>query len=307
MANNSSLAEGKTPMLRINNRVILVQVLVVLFLCVNVMLIVTFFMKEVFYTTMRYIFFAHTLLSDCFILFTTNQILIINILRYPVHVWACLAMVFSSAVFTYTTPLTLTAMTLERYVAICMPLRHATLCSARGALQVIVLIYVLSVFPTSLVLAWFVTSVTSEVKRDLTFCSSEVFFLRQWQSHLRSVLNKVYFLIMFVVIAFSYVCIARVARAASGENKKSTRKGLSTVLLHAIQLLLCLIQLFCPMVEDAILQNNSEHYPNFRYSNYILFMLMPRCLSPLVYGLRDEKFFLALRHYLLCGLVKNKS
>ncbi|KAI9547878.1 hypothetical protein NQZ68_012895 [Dissostichus eleginoides] len=78
------------------------------------------------------------------------------------------------------------AMTLERYVAICMPLRHGELCSTRSAMHCILIIHGLSAVPL------------------------------------------------------------KVAKAASGENKKSTWKGLRTVILHAFQLLLCLIQLWGP-------------------------------------------------------------
>ena len=99
----------------------------------------------------------------------------------------------------------------------------------------------------------------------------------------------------------------KVAKAASGENKKSTWKGLRTVVLHAFQLLLCLIQLWCPFIEAAVLQIDFMLYINVRYFTYITFYLAPRCLSPLIYGLRDDKFFLALKYYALCGLYKKYS
>ncbi|XP_029963586.1 odorant receptor 131-2-like [Salarias fasciatus] len=306
MANNSSFTDGSTSRRRIDERVILVQVLVVVFLSINIMLIVTFFMKDVFYTTMRYILFAHALMSDCVTLFTTNLLLIFSFAGKPVHLWSCVTMFILTTVCNFLTPLTLTAMTLERYVAICMPLRHAELCSTRSTLQVFLIIYSLGLIPCFMNLLIFFVSVSSDFNKHMGMCQGEMFVVHEWQGHLRSAVNQFYFLVMFVIIAFSYIHITKVAKAASGENRTSSRKGLRTVLLHGFQLLLCLIQLFCPMVEAAILQTNIMLYKNFRYFNYIMFIVAPRCLSPLIYGVRDEKFFLALKYSILCGLLKNK-
>ncbi len=88
----------------------------------------------------------------------------------------------------------------------------------------------------------------------------------------------------------------KVAKAASGEDEKSTWKGLRTVILHAFQLMLCLIRLCCPFIESAIRQTNFMLFIQVRYFNYIMFSLAPTCLSPLIYGLRDETFFHALKN-----------
>uniref|UniRef100_A0A674EJC9 G-protein coupled receptors family 1 profile domain-containing protein n=1 Tax=Salmo trutta TaxID=8032 RepID=A0A674EJC9_SALTR len=56
-------------------------------------------------------------------------------------------------------------------------------------------------------------------------------------------------------------------------------------------LFLCLIQLWCLFMEAPILSIHLKLYNNMRFFDYIVFILAPRCLSPLVYGIRDEKFF----------------
>ncbi|KAM7399100.1 hypothetical protein PAMP_018392 [Pampus punctatissimus] len=309
MANNSLVVGGESLMRNVNYRVILVQVLIVIFLWINFLLITTFFMKDFFYTTMRYILFANTLVSDCLILIITNVLLIFTYFRLTMQMWFCLIFYLLSSLYTFVTPVTLTAMTLERYVAICMPLRHAELCSTRSALHCILLIHGLSLIPCVLILSIFFAFATQDIFYD-SVCSVEMFILHSWQRHLRSAVSQFYFLIMCITIVFSYIKIMKVAKAASGENKKSTWKGLRTVILHAFQLLLCLIQLWCPLIEAAVLQINFMLYINVRYFNYITFYLAPRCMSPLIYGLRDDKddkFFLALKYYALCGLYKNNS
>ncbi|XP_042337035.1 odorant receptor 131-2-like [Plectropomus leopardus] len=307
MANNNSLVGGGSSVRKINYRVILVQVLIALFLCINFLLIITFFMKDFFYTTMRYILFAVTLLSDCLIMIVTNFMLIFDYFHLTMQIWHCLIFYILSAVYTVVTPLTLTAMTLERYVAICMPLRHGELCSTRSTMHCIFIIHGLSSVPCFIVLSTFFASASNSVYTQYNACSAEILILQKWQGHLRSAVYQFYFLIMCIIIVFSYIKIMKVAKAASGENKKSTWKGLRTVILHAFQLLLCLIQLWYPFINNAVLQINFMLYINIRYFNYITFFLAPRCLSPLIYGLRDEMFFRALKYYALSGLYKKKS
>ncbi|XP_038549489.1 odorant receptor 131-2-like [Micropterus salmoides] len=306
MANNNSVIGGESLMRKINDQVILVQILVAAFLCINFLLITTFFMKAFFYTTMRYILFANTLLSDCLFLFMTDILLILSYFRFSIQLWLCLVIYIVLSLYTFVTPVTLTAMTLERFVAICMPLRHGELCSTRSSLRCILIIHSLSSVPCIIVLSIFFASATHRFYTQDIICSVETFILYSWQSHVRSAISQFYFLIMCITIVFSYGKITKVAKAASGENKKSTRKGLRTVLLHAFQLLLCLIQLWCPLIENAVLQNNVMLYVNVRYFNYITFILAPRCLSPFIYGLRDEMFFHALKYIVLCGLYKKQ-
>ncbi|XP_042270767.1 odorant receptor 131-2-like [Thunnus maccoyii] len=306
MADNNSLAGDESVMRKINDRVIIVQVLVSVFLCINFLLITTFFMKDYFYTTMRYILFANTLLSDCLFLIISDILLILNYFHFTIKMWLCLIIYIVLSLHTFVTPFTLTTMTLERYVAICMPLRHAELCSTRSTLQCILIIHSLSSIPCIFILSIFFASATHSFYTQNRICSSHMFMLRGWQGHLRSAISQFYFLIMCITIVFSYVKIMKVAKAASGENKKSTWKGLRTVVLHAFQLLLCLIQLWCPFIESAVLQIDLMLFINIRYFNYITFILAPRCLSPLIYGLRDEMFFHALKYYALCGLYKKQ-
>ncbi|XP_053279203.1 odorant receptor 131-2-like [Pleuronectes platessa] len=287
-----------------NDKFMLIQVFVVLFLCINLLLITTFFTKEVFYTTMRYVLFAVTLMSDCLLLFLTNILLLLTYYRYTIQMWLCLIMYIISSLYMFVTPVTLTAMTLERYVAICLPLRHAELCSPRSTLHGILIIHSLSSLPCIVFLSIFFASASYGSDTQGRTCSVEIFIIHRWQGHLRSAINQFYFLIMCITIVFSYVKIMRVAKAASGEDKKSTWRGLRTVGLHALQLLLCLIQLWCPFIESAVLQINLMLFIKVRYFNYITFILAPRCLSPLIYGLRDEMFFQALKKLPLCGLRK---
>ncbi|KAM9852874.1 odorant receptor 131-2-like [Aulostomus maculatus] len=297
MAGNNSLDGGESLLRKLNDRVISVQVLVSVFLSINVMLITTFCRKDYFYTNMRYILFANALLSDCLMLVLSNILLLMTYFDFKIQMWLCLVLFIVSSLYNCVTPVTLTTMTLERYVAICMPMRHAELCTTRRALHCVLIIHSLSSVPCITILSVFFASVSLSFLKQYRLCSVEMFIVHGWQSHLRSAISQLYFLIMVIIIMFSYIKIMKVAKAASGENKKSTFKGLRTVVLHAFQLLLCLIQLWCPFIEAAVMQIDFILYVNVRYFIYIAFSLVPRCLSPLIYGIRDEKFFHAMKYH----------
>ncbi|XP_018527213.1 odorant receptor 131-2-like [Lates calcarifer] len=303
-AANNSLVGTESLWRQINDKVIIVQILVMIFLCINILLIVTFFKNQCFYTTARYILFAVTLLSDSILLFMTNILVILHNFFLMVQVWLCVVICVVVLLYVTVTPVTLTAMTLERYVAICMPLRHGELCSTRSTMHCILIIHGLSSVPCIVILCTFFASASLSFYRQYQICSVEIFMLHMWQQHLRSAIYQVQFLIMCIIVIFCYVKIMKVAKAASGEDKKSTWKGLRTVILHGFQLLLCLIQLWTPFIEAAVLHSNFIIFKDLRYFNYIIFYLAPKCLSPLIYGLRDKVFFHALKHYASFGLYK---
>uniref|UniRef100_A0A3P8VW06 G-protein coupled receptors family 1 profile domain-containing protein n=1 Tax=Cynoglossus semilaevis TaxID=244447 RepID=A0A3P8VW06_CYNSE len=272
---------------------------VALFLCINILLIAIFFLKEAFRTTMRYMLFAASLLSDCLYLILSDLLLIMSFYRYPIHMWLCLIIYIGSSVTTFFTPFILTAMTLERYIAICMPLRHAELCTTRSALHCLLIIQGCSSVPCIIFLSIFSESLQHKFLRQSKVCAVENFILYTWQGHVRSAVSQFCFLLMCVIILVSYVKIMYVARLASAENRTSTWRGLRTVVLHGFQLLLCLLQFWCPFIEAAVFQIDFWLYVNVRYMNYIIFILAPKCLSPLIYGLRDETFFCNLKFKIL--------
>uniref|UniRef100_A0A665WJA3 G-protein coupled receptors family 1 profile domain-containing protein n=1 Tax=Echeneis naucrates TaxID=173247 RepID=A0A665WJA3_ECHNA len=294
---NTSLVGGKVLLRQINDRVLIVQMLVMVFLCINLLLISMFFKNESFYTTTRYILFAVNLLSDSFLLVVSDILLILVFFNLTFQVWLCVIICFVLIVYTTVTPVTLTAMTLERYVAVCMPLRHGEICSTRNTINCILIIHALSSVPSIFIFSAIFGSASVHFYQHYNVCSVEIFILFRW-----SAIYQLQFLIMCIILVFCYVKIMKVAKAASGEDKQSSRKGLRTVALHGFQLLLCLIQLWCPFIEAALFQISFNLFNNVRYLNFLLFYLAPRCLSPLIYGLRDEVFFQALKYYASFGI-----
>ncbi|XP_030256856.1 odorant receptor 131-2-like [Sparus aurata] len=302
MGDNSSWVGGEVR--QITDRLISVQVLVMMFLYINFLLILTFFKKKSFYTISRYILFAVTLLSDSFLLLISNVQFLLSYFNFTVQVWLCISISAMVILYSMVTPVTLTAMTLERYVAICMPLRHAELCSEHIHVHCILIIHGISSLPCIAVFSSFFASASLSSYKQHKICSPQMYMLHRWQDHMWSTVQQFYFLIMVIIIVFCYVKIMKVAKTASGDNKKSTWKGLRTVILHGFQLLLCLIQLWIPFIESYVLEINLSLFINVRFFNYVMFYLTPKCLSPLIYGLRDDIFFHALKKYAFLDVYK---
>lgn len=290
----------------LNEKIMLVQVLVGILLYVNCLMICTFIKKEAFRSDTRYILFAQTLFTDSALMVLTDLALIGNYFQYQIPCVPCVIACMLMSWLTLSTPLTLMAMCLERYVAICMRLRHSDISTTRTRLLGFVLILCLAAVPSLIFLFAFVSTVPLTFYSSQLVCNVQILFTHSWQAHTRAALFQLYFLFMTVTIAFTYVKIMEAARAASSDDKKSTSKGLKTVVLHAFQLLLCLIQLRCPYVEMAVKKIDFKVFINARYSNFILFFLVPRCLSPLIYGLRDERFLLVLQYYAMFGVNKKR-
>lgn len=286
---------------------IIVQVLISVFLYVDLLMVFTFFRKEVFHGVTRYIFFAHVLLCDCTFLVLSDVLLLLSYMRIVMPTSLCILLCAVAYNLNVATPLTLTAMSVERYVSICMPLRHAELSTPQRAAHGILLIQALA----SVLMLVVLVSVTAVM--PLAFylsrrvCSTEMLQVRRWQTNLINAVSQVYFLLMALTICFCYVRIMKVARTASGNDRSATNKGRRTVILHGLQLLLSLIQLWCPFVENAVLQIDLYMFVYWRYFDYVTFILAPRCLVPLVYGLRDETFMAALKHYALFGCRTNNK
>ncbi|XP_048860811.1 odorant receptor 131-2-like [Brienomyrus brachyistius] len=283
---------------------LIIQVLVGIFLYINGLMILTFFMKEAFRTDTRYILFAHMVFVDSTVMVATSLALLLMHHRVTVPYEACIVLNLVMMWLEFCTPLTLVAMCLERYVAVCKPLRHAAISTPRIRVVGLLLIWGLGCVPALVILLSFAALVSVERLTMRILCTVDSLFVIEWQRYLQIAVFKLYFLLMSMVIAFTYIKVAAAARSASGENRKSSTKGTRTVALHATQLLLCLMQLLTPLLNIAALKINTVIFNQIRVVNFVVFMIAPRCLSPLIYGLRDQKFFQGLKHYAVFGLDK---
>ncbi|KAM9469033.1 odorant receptor 131-2-like [Clarias gariepinus] len=282
-------------------KIILLQILVGFFLYINCLMIFTFLKKEVFREETRYILFAQTLFVDSAFILLADLLSLGTYFQFPINMGICSICVLIQNFFICCTALTLLAMCLERYVAICMPLRHAEISTSRTISYGFFIIWsISSIIPAFSFIGFWAEAPTNTLFSSAV-CNAEVMLIKEWQAHSRAVIYVMLFLFTVIIIVFTYIKIMIAARAASTEKMNSTNKSMRTVLLHGVQLFLCMMQFFTPYIEMAFYKVETMALRNIKYFNLIFFLFLPRSLSPLVYGLRDENFFHVLRHYALCG------
>ncbi|XP_053333948.1 odorant receptor 131-2-like [Clarias gariepinus] len=285
-------------------RVFLVVSTQFLFIFVNSMMLFTLHTRAIFRETPRYILFAHMLLNDTIQLVIALVLYLFSVFYIVVVRAACAFIVLLSASTFVNAPLNLAVMSLERYTAICFPLRHSELATPVRAIVAVALVWVLGITDVLTdVCALFLLAEPSYYLSP-SLCSIGQLMVVPWQQS-RSVTFKILlFVTVAIVLLYTYVAILLQARAASTDTS-SAHKALRTVVLHAFQLLLSLMSLLYESIDFLLARLPLTVNAHLRFLNYYLVLVMPRCLSSMIYGLRDKTFrTLFKQNFLYCG--KNK-
>ncbi|KAM4587341.1 odorant receptor 131-2-like [Odontesthes bonariensis] len=263
---------------------------------INAGLIQTFCEHQIFNMNPRYILFIHMVVNDMLQVSLTVVLFIISYTIYKLNVSVCGIMILIALFTTENTPLNLACMAVECYIAICFPFRHVQICTVKRTLTLIGLIWatsMLSVLPDL-----FITLAT----QPLDFFRSQVFCIRQNVFPNPLILKKrdityiVFLVIVWFTIFYTYFKILFTARTAS----KDAKKARNTILLHGFQVLLCMTTYVFPQLVDILQRSFPKNYNDALFASYITVQVLPRSISPLIYGVRDNTFRKYLKRYLLC-------
>ncbi|XP_073673337.1 odorant receptor 131-2-like [Garra rufa] len=276
----------------------LTQIIVWPFIYLIFLMLLIFSKKQTFRTETRYILFGHSLLVDLIFLCLTDFVVLLsyNLVLIPLHFCIPVCMLLESVAIC--APLTIGAMCVERYVAICMPLRHHAISTSRRALMVILMIWILSSINPFVDMFILISTASHEYLTQLTHCHYEIMVSEKIRQFARGLLFIVGLVFILIIEIFCYVMIYLAARAASGD--KSASKGQRTISLHILQLFLCTAEVMCPYIEAVVMQYDMQTYLTVRFVNFLAFSITSRAVSPLVYGFRDEKFYKAMIYYIRC-------
>lgn len=242
----------------------------------------------------RYILFIHLVINDMIQVTLSVSLFVISYTIYTINVSLCCALVLLALFTTGNTPLNLACMVVECYIAICIPLRHMQICTVRRTLMLIGLIWattMASSFPDLLV-----TLNTQPVDffHSQVLCIEEIVFSDPILTQKRDVIYSVLLVVVWITIFYAYFRILFTAKAASGDTKKAR----STVILHGIQLLLCMTTYVAPQLMDKLRQVLPISRSHFLFIFYIMTQVIPRSISPFIYGIRDSTFRGCLKKYL---------
>ncbi|XP_033977420.1 odorant receptor 131-2-like [Trematomus bernacchii] len=265
---------------------------------INGSLVATFFRHQTFYEDPRYILFIHMVINDSIMLTTTITLFLLSYIVYQINVSFCCFFILVAVITTRNTPLNLASMAIERYIAICEPLRHTQICTVRRTYIVIGMIWFICAAPD--ITDLFVTLATESMSffHGSVFCMQQNVFKNPILVQKRLAFDVIYFSCVFLTLVFTYLRILFVAQALS-TDKMSAKRARKTILLHGAQLAMCMLAYISPSVEIVL----SSIFPGqgIRFTIYFIIYILPRLLSPIIYGVRDKKFRKYLKIYLLCN------
>ncbi|XP_063751444.1 odorant receptor 131-2-like [Eleginops maclovinus] len=261
------------------------------FLYVNAVMLFALLSKPLLLETPRYILFGHLLFAESLQLIMTMLMYIFAVTMVRMKSYICIILTIF-ATFTFRiSPLNLAVMSMERYVAICFPLRHAGIVTTRTTAVAIAVMWTVASVDLFTQLFFFV-SVENTNYTVPRFCHRQLF-----RQQIHTTINNAFIIVLFVfvimVIIYTFFAIMITVKSASSSCSTESKgsKAYKTVLLHLLQLFLCLIStVFNTINSDSHWQSNLAIATLVQYALFLCLIIFPKCLSPLIYGLRDQNF-----------------
>ncbi|XP_020392420.1 probable G-protein coupled receptor 148 [Rhincodon typus] len=207
-------------------------------------------------------------------------------------------LVFSSFISGF---FTVTAMAVDKYIAICWPLHYRSLCTSGKTQKAIALIWLLATLHPLVCLLMLLGAGTPPLVIESFRCLfppvqggilETAFALFQVQQAVLALT----FLASAVTIVFCYCMIYKEARQTSPKVRAR-----NTVLLHGLQLFLYFIPVANYIVYSNLVKNTSikvQVMAQLHLINISLFSVLPRCLCPVVFGLRASQLYLHVKRRL---------
>ncbi|CAL8365582.1 unnamed protein product [Lota lota] len=201
--------------------------------------------------------------------------------------YECVVQAFSTHLFATASHTVLMIMAFDRYVAICNPLRYATIMNNNMVIKLTI-----SAWGVSFVLVAVLLGLTIRLNRCRTmitnpFCDNASLFKLSCESVF---INNLYGL-SFTVVLFSssigsmVLTYAKITSVClTSKNKALNSKALKTCSTH---LFVYLIMLLSGML--IILLHRFPQYSDYRKLCAILFHVIPGSLNPIIYGIQSKE------------------
>ncbi|XP_064205498.1 odorant receptor 131-2-like [Anguilla rostrata] len=255
--------------------------------------------KPNFRENSRYILFAHMLFNDSVTLISILVLYLLALAYIHLARAVCAILILITVISTNNSSLNLAVISLERYVAICFPLHHAEIATKRRTKIAIGVTWLISSINFTIDMFYMIVTDPLSFTTPI-ICTRQQIFIDKWQIALEQWLSIFFLVVVAVTIIYTYIGITLAAKSAR-TNKDSAKRARNTVLLHLIQLGLCLTSFVHASVEALISGTDASVYVHLQLFIFLTFVILPRCLSPLIYGLRDNAIRPLFLRYFQCN------
>ncbi|KAK7925598.1 hypothetical protein WMY93_007908 [Mugilogobius chulae] len=221
-------------------------------------------------------------------------------LSYPL----CGVFIMISIMSAHISPLTLTVMSIERYIAVCFPFHHPIIVTIRNTVFAILSVWgmiCIDIFLHVAFLLEFPFHILPSLQMNF-YCISTAFLIGPRSKVYEMGSTITVFLFSGLVITLSFIGVMIVAFSAS-TDKASADKARNMLLLHMFQLSLNLMSsMALPIFTDVAALTDPIVAGKLFVAVYVFLVMMPRCLSALTYGLKDSSLRPILVSRLCCHL-----
>ncbi|XP_034547914.1 odorant receptor 131-2-like [Notolabrus celidotus] len=267
---------------------------------INGSMVHTFLRHSLFYENPRYIMFICMVINDALQLSLVTALYVVSYIFRKIHASVCCFLIMTAVLTTRSTPLILAGMAVERYLAICFPLHYSQMCTVPLTLLLIGIIFILTFAPPLTDLLITIVYEPLSFFHSTIFCDHPLLFRHRSIYYKNCVFDGVYLSFVALTLLYTYCKIMLTARAASN-GLASVNRARNTVLLHGAQLLLCMLAFVVPSLQAALISLFPRYSLEIRYIFFLVVYIIPRFLSPVIYGFRDKLFRKYWTRYLLCG------
>lgn len=270
---------------------------------INGTFVIVFFKNSIFCSDPRYILYIHLVINDMIMLSISVGL---QVTTYVIRIFngsVCCVVLFFLSTVTKNSPLNLACMAIERYIAICKPLHHSQICTVRRTYMLICFIWTAAAAPALSDILIALSNRPASFFSTAILCHI-VFIYNNWQHAVKdTVVNVVYLSFVWTTLIVTYFKVFSAANAASADQV-SARKARNTILLHGVQLLLCMMSYITPLMSTALVDQFPQSRATILFVLFLLSNALPRLLSPLIYGLRDKQFVERFKVYFCCKQVR---
>ncbi len=268
---------------------------------INGMLVVTFFSNPMFSRDSRYILYIHLVINDMLMICISVTLYVLTYISPLVNSPLCYTLVVLGTTTFTITPLNLAGMAIERFIAICKPLHHAQICTPQRTHIFICLIWVVGAMPSLADIIILLSVQPISLFRSTVLCYTFNLFPTKHNKDRITASQVICMSLVWITLIYTYCRVLFTAGKAI--SKGSANKARSTILLHGVQLLLCMLSYITPVMDMFVSPYFPVHRTNISFFNYLITNIMPRLLSPLIYGVRDQRFLKQLKELFACKII----